>query len=123
MRKYKIFLAKVGYENSNDSKVRPILVLKKIGNTIIARSITTKEPRNNYPGEYRVKDIKTAGLPKPSVIRMSKHLFVNSSDVYRQLGELSIEDAKNVEKLENTPYKESYNPDDVIDEFLYNYIK
>ena len=38
-------------------------------------------------------------------------------------GHLSDEDIENIKNLLNTPYKESYNPDDVVDEFLYTYIK
>ena len=123
MSKYKVVLADVKFANDNGHKVRPVLVIKDKGNSIEGRVITSKEPRKDYPGEYPIQDINSAGLNIKSTIRMSKHVTISKKKIYKELGELDTEDAKNVEKLENTPYKESYNPDDVIDEFLYNYIK
>lgn len=85
--------------------------------------MTSKPPRNNYPGEYQLKDWKQAGLDKLTVVRMSKYVIVNKNEINGVVGHLPDKDIENIKNLLNTPYKESYNPDDVMDEFLYNYIK
>lgn len=54
---------------------------------------------------------------------MSKYIRVHKNEIKSVVGHLSDEDIENIKNLLNTPYKESYNPDDVIDEFLYTYIK
>ena len=123
MKKFDVLSAKIYFEGSKKYKYRPILFIYSKGNVIFARKMTSKPPRNSYPGEYQLKDWKQAGLDKPTVVRMSKYVVVNKNEIKSVVGHLSDEDIENIKNLLNTPYKESYNPDDVIDEFLYNYIK
>lgn len=118
MKIFDILLAKVDFEDNGRYKIRPVLCIRKNKDNVIARKITSKEPGPNYPGEYPLKDWKQEGLNKASVIRMSKHTTIPCTDIKRVIGHLTERDAKEVMSLINTPYKESYNIDDEIDEYV-----
>lgn len=121
MRAFDILLAKVDFDNEDDYKVRPVLCLDKEGDTIIARKMTSNNPRPNYPGEYLLKDWKQENLHKASTVRMSKHVKLPNDYVLKVIGHLSQRDEKEIRKLLDTPYKESYNIDDEIEDLYYNY--
>lgn len=122
MKKFDILLAKVNFEDSNKYKVRPVLCINKIQNGIIARKMTSKSTRNNYPGEYYIQDWREAGLYKPTVVRMSKYVTVPFNNIIKTIGHLTPKDIKEVKQLMYTPYKEAFNPDDELGEYFTNYL-
>ena len=118
MKPFDIISAKIYFEDTNEFKYRPVLCLDVLDNIVIARKMTGSKKRNNYPGEYPLKDWKQEGLNKATVVRMSKHMTIPWSYIKSIIGHLTKRDEIEVRKLINTPYKESYNIDDEIDEYL-----
>lgn len=118
MKPFDIISAKIYFEDTNEFKYRPVLCLDVLDNIIIARKMTGTKKRDNYPGEYPLKDWKQEGLNKATVVRMSKHIRIKKSNVNKVIGHLSQRDEKEIRELLDTPYKESYNIDDEIDEYL-----
>lgn len=118
---YTLYIAKVKFEENNKYKKRPVLVLRYSGDTAICRKVTSQPKRPNYPGEVELLDWKKEGLHKLSVVRMSKHLNLDKSDLLHKIGDLTDNDQERVENEINTPYKESYNIDDEIEDLYYNY--
>lgn len=115
---YTLYMAKVKFEENDNYKKRPVLLLRYSGNNAICRKVTSQPKRPNYPGEVELLDWKKEGLHKLSVVRMSKHLTLDKSDLIHKIGDLTDTDQERVENEINTPYKESYNIDDEIDEYL-----
>lgn len=90
---------RVKFEDSNQSKRRPTIILSiKDGIAIIA-PITKHTPRKNYQKEYAIKDWKEAGLKYPSTIRLSKVLSVPVSELTDKVGNLSARDTEAIKKL------------------------
>lgn len=81
VKPFDILSAKVYFEDCNKYKFRPVLCLDVQDNRVIARKMTMEEARDNYPGEYPLKDWEQEGLNKKTVVRMSKHLTIPKSYV------------------------------------------
>ena len=122
MKPFDIISARTYFEDSKQFKFRPVLCLDITGDNVIARKMTSKDIRTNYPGEYPLKDWRKEGLNRATVVRMSKHLRIPLSDIGRVIGHLSSRDEAEIRKLLDTPYKESYNIDDEIDEYLTHFV-
>lgn len=118
MKPFDIVSAKIYFEDSKQFKYRPVLCIAIKGNDVVVRKMTGSPKRDNYPGEYPLKDWKQEGLNKATVVRMSKHVTIPTSYVKGIIGHLSKRDELEIRALINTPYKESYNIDDEIDEYL-----
>jgi hypothetical protein len=54
--------------------------------------ITSNLSGLDFPNDIKVKDLETAGLPKPSIIRLDKMVTVDSNIVIRTLGDLAEKD-------------------------------
>lgn len=121
MKPFDIVSAKIYFEDSKQFKYRPVLCIAVKGNDVVVRKMTGKTVRNNYPGEYPLKDWKQEGLNKSTVVRMSKHITIPKSHIKGVIGHLTKRDKIEVRKLINTPYKESYNIGDEIEDLYYNY--
>jgi mRNA interferase MazF len=57
--------------------------------------VTSKLDNLKFPHDLNIEDLKSAGLPSPSVIRLSKIVTIDSSIVIKKLGRL----AKNEQRL------------------------
>lgn len=119
MKPFDIVSAKVYFEDSHCYKFRPVLCLDVNDNNVIARKMTSGDKRDNYPGEYELKDWEQEGLNKPTVVRMLKHIRIPKVNVNKVIGHLTPQDEIAVRELIDTPYKESFNEDDVIDSYVY----
>lgn len=114
-----LYTANVKFEDTNEVKSRPVLVLSIKGNIADCRKVTSSSERSSYPGEYPLQDWKQENLTKPSVVRMSKHILLSPKDLRKRISVLTEKDIAGVKELIDTPYKESFNEDDVIDSYVY----
>lgn len=84
---WEIWWAYVAFEEGNDGKERPVLVLEDGTVYVIALMITSHDQRNVY-GEYDITKWQSAGLKKPSTIRITKRLKLMETDLIRKMGDL-----------------------------------
>jgi mRNA interferase MazF len=82
------------------TKRRPALVLSSdtrfnrvIGHSVMA--MITSAKNSSWPLDVEIKDLKQAGLPSPSIVRM-KLFTIDHRLVLSSLGQLSDEDAARV---------------------------
>ena len=79
------------------SKKRPCVVLSKsepkgLPPHLILAMITSNLSGLEFPNDIRIKDLASAGLPKPSIVRLDKMVTVESNIVHKKLGELAEKD-------------------------------
>lgn len=97
--KWDIWLASVKFEDKPDIKKRPVLVITPDIAYYVSLKITTHEPRNAYPFEYKIVKWGEAGLKNPSTIRASKVLHVMERDFVHKIGQLHPVDIMAVQKI------------------------
>lgn len=84
---WEIWWAYVAFEEGNDGKERPVLVLEDGTVYVLALMITSHEQRNIY-GEYDITKWQSAGLKKPSTIRVTRRLRLDEKDLISKMGDL-----------------------------------
>lgn len=89
MEKFSIYWAKIKFEDSDDSKIRPILIIDDMTSYVLSMPMTSQSPRGD---EYAIKHWKEAGLDKQTTIRTEKRLSVLAVDIHEYIGKLSDED-------------------------------
>ncbi|MBX7066926.1 MAG: type II toxin-antitoxin system PemK/MazF family toxin [Parachlamydiales bacterium] len=82
-------------------KVRPAVVIStakyfnaKTGSSILAMITSLKPDRYLWPSDIQIADLKTAGLPAPSIIRF-KIFTLDHRLIFQKLGFLSEADQRN----------------------------
>lgn len=96
-RKWDIYLAKVKYEDVEDYKIRPVLVLQSgEAVTIECLKMTGQPPR---AGEYILREWRKAGLRKQTVVRVGKRLRLRTSEIIKRIGRLDLIDMVALEQL------------------------
>lgn len=88
---WEIWWAYIAFEEGNGGKQRPVLVLEDGTVYVITLMITSHDQRNLY-GEYDITKWQSAGLTKPSTIRITRKLRLEESDLIRKMGELQAFD-------------------------------
>lgn len=86
MERYEIWKANVKFEDSNETKTRPILIWNDKA-FLIAYKLTGTD-RGDGKDEYRIRYWKEAGLSKPTSIRIRKVLKMGKEDLLYKIGEL-----------------------------------
>ena len=84
---WEIWWAYVAFEEGNDGKERPVLVLEDGTVYVLALMITSHEQRNIY-GEYDITKWQSAGLKRPSTIRVTRRLRLDEKDLISKMGDL-----------------------------------
>jgi hypothetical protein len=84
---WEIWWAYVAFEDIDDGKERPVLVLEDGTVYIIGLMITSHEQRNVF-GDYDITKWQSAGLKKPSTIRLTRQLRLEEEDLIYKMGEL-----------------------------------
>ena len=98
--RWDVWIATVRYEDIPQiSKIRPVVILDS--NAIFTLSLkgTSHESREGYPGEYRLKYWKEAGLEKETVIRCSQPIQLHERDFKRRIGTLHPADIFNIKMI------------------------
>jgi mRNA-degrading endonuclease toxin of MazEF toxin-antitoxin module len=98
---WEIWWANVKFEDTDEYKRRPVLIISANANSCTAYKLTSQSERI---GEYALRDWEKSGLPKPSVVRVKHIVFLESRDLYQKIGPVSLFDRNNIEILvcENT---------------------
>ena len=91
-KKWEVWLANVKFEDSDEVKQRPVVILEHNIVAVLALNVTSHEPRHNFAGEYSLKYWKEAGLHRPSTVRTSQRLHLLENDLNRKLGCLHASD-------------------------------
>lgn len=100
IEQWEVWLANFVFEDSDDVKQRPVLILSdEEAFPILVAKVTKTPPRNNYIGEYSIVHWKQAGLNYPSTIRLSKRLLLQKDDFVHKLGRLEADDIRAVQKV------------------------
>lgn len=100
-KKYDVVAVPFPFTDSSMQKRRPALVLSdhgtfnaKIGHSVMA--MITSEKNASWPLDVKIGDLKRAGLPAPSVVRM-KLFTLDHRFVVAKVGALSDSDRIGVE--------------------------
>ena len=101
-KQFDVIVVPFPYSDSPKSKNRPALVLSgsgeyddKIGHSVCA--MITSAKNKSWPFDVDVTDLKSCGLPAPSVVRMK--LFTLDHQIIKgKIGELSQKDVALVKK-------------------------
>ena len=87
--KWEIWYAKVAYEDDpTQIKKLHFLIIDDRVCYILSFKITSRAPRLNFPGEYKLVKWSEAGLHKPSTVRTSKRLRMIETDFVYKIGRL-----------------------------------
>lgn len=97
-KKWEIWLAQVRFEDRNEVKIRPVLVISEEIAFILSLKITSHSPRN-CKGEYSIHYWEWAGLNKPSTVRVSKALQLQPRDFVKKIGDLHMVDIIRVKSI------------------------
>ncbi len=96
VKRWDVYLAYVGFEDTEDFKTRPVLILGETALLLDALMMTGQLPR---PGEYALKYWSEAGLNKQTTVRISKRLRLSEEAVIKKIGSLHPADILEIEKL------------------------
>lgn len=94
---WEIWWAWVKFDDIDEIKRRPVLITDQMEACIIAWKVTSRESRDNYM-EYEIIRWKSAGLDKPSTIRMGQILKLREEDMDQKIGELDIVDIVRIQR-------------------------
>jgi len=96
-KKWEVWFAKVKFEDSDEIKKRPVLILGEKNGFAISLKITTHTPR--YYSDYLLKHWTRAGLDKESVVMTSKTLLLNDDDLVQCFGRISEYDMLQIQSI------------------------
>lgn len=96
VKRWDVCLAYVGFEDAEDFKTRPVLILGETALLLDALMMTGQPPR---PGEYALKYWAEAGLHKQTAVRVSKRLRLSEEAVIKKIGSLQPADILEIEKI------------------------
>ena len=84
---WELWWASFLYEDSNQSKRRPVLIIKIDNQTLYCAKVTSHIPRDQWY-EYEIIKWQTAGLSEPSTVRLSQFMKLTEGDLDARIGQL-----------------------------------
>lgn len=98
---FDVVLVPFPFADLSSSKKRPCLVLasfqpRSLGEHLVLAMMTSQVNTPHFPFDTLLQDYSKAGLPKPTLLRLSKVVTLHSSMVYKKLGCLADVDRHNV---------------------------
>lgn len=87
VKKWEIHWAFVKFEDSDEIKRRPVLIIKESRAAIVSLKMTGTNRGDNVR-EYCIVDWAKAGLSKSTSVRLDKILYLQESDLDGKIGEL-----------------------------------
>lgn len=92
-KKWEVWWAYFAYDDDTSiTKRRPVLILDdKRGYPLLVAKITSHDPRD-CRGECAIREWSTAGLPKPSTIRLDKFALLKKESFDCKIGMLANSD-------------------------------
>ena len=97
--KWEIWDAEVKFEDIEGKKKRPVLIVAEKEAYILSLKMTSHDARRKCEGEYEMMDWERAGLKEKTVIRCSKKLELQESDLLIKRGRLQSVDITGVEAM------------------------
>jgi hypothetical protein len=89
--RWDIWLASVKFDDSEEEKTRPVIILGDNTALVLALYVTSASPRPGY-NDYPLADWESAGLKKRSTVRLDFRLQLDSSKIIKRLGRVSDRD-------------------------------
>lgn len=101
---FDVVLVPFPFSDLSSTKKRPCLVISSfkpqgLNHHSIIAMITSNLNGLSFPFDYQIKEFKKAGLPKPSILRLSKLVSIDNQMITTHLGKLEEIDQKKVSKL------------------------
>jgi len=93
----KIYLAKIYFTDLSDYKIRPVLVIKELGDDCICLQLTTQYHDNQII--IQKSDLSDGSLQKDSLVVVPKNFTLHKSILFKCLGTLKIEKQKEIFKI------------------------
>ena len=90
MNKYDIYMADVPYRETNDHKLRPVIILNDSAFLVSALPVTSKGKSSDF--QYRIIHWEAAGLSVPSYIILQPYRFTDKSMIMERIGRLQPDD-------------------------------
>ena len=87
------------FTDLSDAKKRPCVILgsfkpKAYNQHLIIAMVTSKIGNLRFPHDLVIEDLESAGLPSPSLIRLSKVVTIDSAIVIKKLGRLAKQEQR-----------------------------
>jgi len=91
------------FTDLSTAKRRPCIIIgnfkpKSFNQHLIVAMITSKISTIKFPHDIEIEDLKAAGLPTSSVIRLSKIVTIDSAIVIKKLGRLAKSEQTRVKR-------------------------
>lgn len=97
IKKWDIWMARVKFEDSDESKERPVLIMNNTAYMLFGFKMTGTDRGDHFP-EHRIKQWEKAGLTKETSVRLDKALRLDPSTLTSYVGRLEIEDIFQIEQ-------------------------
>ena len=92
MALYDVYLAPFKFEDTNQTKIRPVVEVDNDKYCILCVKITSQNKSYYTTQDYALKDWQQAGLQKPSVVRTAKVDVIDKPNLIKYIGHLSEQD-------------------------------
>ena len=92
---WELWWAEVEYDNHEGSKRRPVLIVSADEVYVLSYKITSHEARNQW-GEYEIVYWQSAGLQRPSTVRLAKLYKLPRDAIKKKIGRLRQEDIETI---------------------------
>lgn len=93
----KIYLAKIYFTDLSEYKIRPVLVIKELGEDCICLQITTQYQDNDTT--ISNSDLMDGELKKESLVVVPKNFTLHSSILFKYLGTLNQKKQEDIYKI------------------------
>ena len=91
IKQWHIWMAKVKFEDSEEVKERPVLIMNNAAYLISAFKMTGTDRGDSFP-EHRIRNWQAAGLTKETSVRLDKLLRLDKSALTTYVGKLDVGD-------------------------------
>lgn len=103
MTSFDVVLVPFPFADLSATKKRPCIILAKLApkglaEFLIVCMVTSNLASLPFPFDFKISDLKSAGLPKESIIRLSKIVTIEEKIVDKRLGHLAEADRQSLKK-------------------------
>ena len=95
--KWDVWFATVKFDDSDEKKKRPILILDKKEGLAVSMKMTSHKPRTS--SDYALKYWEKAGLDAETTVITSKAYYLHESDLDRKIGRLYTYDRLQIQNI------------------------
>ena len=98
-----VWVCRFAYTSGQDAKARPVLVIRDLGMDCLVCRITSVAHYESL--DYALADWQSAGLDRPSTIRVARLVTIEKSLLRARIGRLSEADRESVRTLWNQKFR------------------